>query len=99
MHVENMQRQIDRLETLVTSFLSHKNGSPDFTPPSDSIATQDGSPATGITQISAPADIPDVEGIRSGQGMLKVDDEHSVYVGPSHWSDVLHEVRLCHDVA
>ena len=81
MHVENMQHQIDRLESLVTSFMSQKNRNEKFTPPSDSIDTKDGSPATGSTQISpaATGDIPDMEETRSGQGMIKVDEEHSIF--------------------
>jgi hypothetical protein len=107
-HVENMQRQIDRLESLVTSLMSHKNGGEELGRSCDSVSTQDSSPNGCATQISpaltadatdaaGTADAPKAEKVKSGQGMLKIDNDHSVYVGPSHWSDVLHEVRLSCD--
>lgn len=95
-HVENMQGQIDRLENLVTSLLSKKNSDGDLGVSRGIIPSQSGTSA-GIHAHPSPAlttDIADPDKIKNGQGMLKVDDDHSVYVGPSHWSDVLHEVCL-----
>lgn len=91
-----MQSQIDRLERLVTSLVSHQNSDDGLRTPSNSVATQ-GSTPDNLSQalLSVTADNPNVEETApaASRGMVKVNQDHSVYVGPAHWSDVLNEVN------
>lgn len=80
----------------MTSLMSQKDSDNELGSPSQSTQAQNSSPAGSSTQTSPPeaADIADKETAKVGHGMLKIDKDHSVYVGASHWSDVLHEVKI-----
>jgi hypothetical protein len=99
-HMESMQHRIDRLENLVTSLVSQQNNDNELRLPNRGIQSQNSSPADSRSQTSL-LDVTsnvDTDSLKSGQGMLKIDKDQSVYIGPSHWSDVLHEVRSSVDV-
>jgi hypothetical protein len=91
-----MQSQIDRLERLVTSFASQQNDDGGLRIPSNGTSTHGSTTPddSSGTLRSGTTDNPDAEktATAAGRGMVKVDQDQSVYVGPGHWSDVLNEV-------
>lgn len=80
----------------MTSLISRKTGTEYTTLPTKGDTAQDSPSESSVTGVPAtqPKDEP-YNGAKgsAGNGTLQVDGDHSVYVGPSHWSDVLHEVK------
>jgi hypothetical protein len=67
--------------------VSQKKDERELRPSSDEIPSQDNTPAhssTSQTSSAVAAEIAASEKIKKGQGMLKVDDDHPVYIGTTH---------------
>lgn len=82
-----MQDRLNRLETLVTTLVAQEHP-PDQVQPIVGHVNGTSGPET----IAREAQTPEA-GIQRGLGVLKVNDNTSVYRGSTHWRDVMSEVR------
>ena len=81
---EGMQERLNRLESLVTTLATQDQGSGQL------IANE----SNGSSSLACKSrdTREDTSGIQHGLGVLKVDDNSSVYRGSTHWRDVMEEV-------
>ncbi|RDL36150.1 uncharacterized protein BP5553_06762 [Venustampulla echinocandica] len=93
LHVESMQKRIDRLEALVTSLASKGQdlGEPRVTPPRDTMPN--GSKTDTKSADPQWGNDHSFDEIRHGVGVMKVSESHSEYRGTTHWGDVFQELN------
>ena len=88
-HAEDMQKRIDRLESLVTTLVARGQG---YSGTGKSSGT-DCSPQSLILKPTL-RDGQSFEEVQRGMGVMEVNDKHSIYRGSTHWGEILEEVRF-----
>ncbi len=84
-----MQDRLNRLETLVTTLVAQEHPPDQFQPNNARHVNE----TLALETIVTGAQSTPVAGIQRGLGVLKVNDNTSVYRGSTHWRDVMSEVR------
>lgn len=94
-----MQNRIDRLEGLVLSLMT--NGS-QSAGPTAAVAAVSGDSSAGsarlVNDLEYDENVPggaeesETEQVTKSLGIMKVDNNKSVYISDAHWVSVLHEV-------
>jgi hypothetical protein len=95
-----MQNRIDTLESLVLSLMT--NGS-QSAGPAAAVAAISGNDSIGSAQTSQDLELDDevdgleesdTEAVTKSFGVMKMDNNKSMYISEAHWASVLNDVRL-----
>jgi hypothetical protein len=96
-----MQNRIDRLESLVLSLMT--NGS-QSAGPAAAVAAISGNDSIGSAQTPQDLELEDevdgleesdTEAVTKSFGVMKMDNNKSMYISEAHWASVLNDVSLC----
>lgn len=97
---DDMQNRIDRLESLVLSLMT--NGS-QSAGPAAAVAAISGNDSIGSAQTSQDLELEDevdgleesdTEAVTKSFGVMKMDNNKSMYISEAHWASVLNDVSL-----
>lgn len=88
---EGMQERLNRLESLVTTLATQDHGINQVVSGGDESTVP-----SSVGHMSRDAQDGSMGGLQHGLGVLKVDDNSSVYRGSTHWRDVMEEVIKVH---
>lgn len=95
-----MQNRIDRLESLVLSLMT--NGS-QSAGPTAAVAAVSGNDSIGSVQTSQDLELDDevdgleesdTEAVTKSFGVMKMDNNKTMYISEAHWASVLNDVSL-----